>query len=349
MNESLVILIPAYEPSTTLTTLIGDLTSQGWQNIVIVDDGSSKQYAKIFSECERQHAIVISHKENLGKGDALKTGMRYIQDHYQNILGVISADADGQHRPKDIEKIAKALIQHPQDFILGVREFGNDVPLRSRFGNILTRKIFKWLHKLDIQDTQTGLRAFPISQLDFFIQIPSGHYEYELDCLIKAVKKSIPIRQIPIETIYIEHNQSSHFNPILDSARIYFVFFRFALISFTSFCLDLALFIILFKISNNIFISLFIARACSACFNFLCNKNLVYKAKRTNKLLREILSYALLACCIFSGAYLGILFFHHILKMHVVPAKIITDIILFVTSFLTQRFLIFGNKKIPTQ
>ena len=200
MKNNLVILIPSYEPTEELTKVVSELKQQQWQNIVVVDDGSGSDYKNYFSACQQQGCQLITHSENQGKGGALKTGFTYIKKHFPDCTGIITADADGQHRPQDIEKVAIAFIASPESMVLGVRIFDEDVPLRSRFGNILTRKIFKLIHKLDLQDTQTGLRAVPIKYIDQFIQITSGHYEYELNCLVKCVKEKISIKQFHFET-----------------------------------------------------------------------------------------------------------------------------------------------------
>ena len=93
---------------------------------------------------------------NQGKGQALKTAFTYIQE--QNIYGtVVTADADGQHKVWDIFRTANKASENPNKLILGVRAFSGKVPLRSRFGNSLTKALFKLQTGVGVTDTQTGL------------------------------------------------------------------------------------------------------------------------------------------------------------------------------------------------
>ncbi len=80
-----------------------------------------------------------------------------------DVAGVVTADADGQHAPEDIERVADVLAAQPEALVLGARSFGDDVPLRSRFGNILTRGIMHALLGRKLTDTQTGLRGIPVA------------------------------------------------------------------------------------------------------------------------------------------------------------------------------------------
>ena len=90
---------------------------------------------------------------NQGKGAALKTGFSYILKNTKNCLGVVTADADGQHLKKDILAIADCLKPEQRELTIGSRTFDSDVPLRSHFGNKLTRIIMKFVFKIDLKDT----------------------------------------------------------------------------------------------------------------------------------------------------------------------------------------------------
>ena len=153
-----IVLIPAYKPTIMLCSIVQQLIFLGISKIVIVDDGSGKDCDTIFSELDKQiEAEVIRHAVNRGKGAALRTGFRYIMDRYPQALGVITADADGQHLPKDIYNIKLSLIAHPHSLILGSRCFDKNIPFRSMVGNTCTRLIIQRFFKLPITDTQTGL------------------------------------------------------------------------------------------------------------------------------------------------------------------------------------------------
>lgn len=118
--------------------------------------------------------------------------------------------------------------------ILGCRQFDDkEIPLRSRFGNKLTRQMIRLLCGIHVSDTQTGLRGLPTPLIrEHFANVKGERFEYEMNMLIAAKEYQIPIEEFPIQTIYLANNESSHFNPFIDSIRIYKVFFKFMLSSY---------------------------------------------------------------------------------------------------------------------
>ena len=164
-----IVLIPAFQPRRALLETTRQLTERGL-TVVVVDDGSGEDFAKIFADLPSQ-VHLVRHDVNRGKGAALKTGYRFIQQNFGSSI-IITADADGQHKVKDIIKIAEAYDEHRGALLLGVRQFEqNHVPLRSRFGNVLTRNILKLITKRNLTDTQTGLRAFDNSLINMMCQV----------------------------------------------------------------------------------------------------------------------------------------------------------------------------------
>lgn len=99
------------------------------------------------------------------------------------------------------------------------------MPLRSRFGNVLTRDILDVFTGMKVSDTQTGLRVIPMAWLPCLLEVEGERYELEMNMLLQAKEDHIPIREVPIATIYINENESSHFDVVRDSIRIYKVFF----------------------------------------------------------------------------------------------------------------------------
>ena len=223
------ILIPAYHPDEKLLHLLESLHAAGLCRILVVNDGSGPDCDGIFSEIRRRWSsvTVLAHETNRGKGGALKTAFRYLLEHADSSSqGVVTADADGQHTVPDIQCVMDEMERAPEALVLGVRMFEGRVPLRSAFGNRLTRFLLRLLYGVRIPDTQTGLRGIPRAMMERCLEIPSDRYEFELDMLLAAVSGGIEIRSVPIRTIYIDNNASSHFHPLRDSARIYSVLFR---------------------------------------------------------------------------------------------------------------------------
>ena len=226
---SFAILIPAYKPDQRLVTLVDQLSNACQAPIVIVNDGSPAEHAPVFAALEAIPRItLLTHPANQGKGAALRTGFRYIESLPAEITCIVTADADGQHSVKDILAVAETAVQKPEAMITGSRRFDKDVPPRSMFGNTVTRWVMRLFFGVRLWDTQTGLRAIPRRLLPALIEIPYDHYELEIVMLLIAQRRLVPLIEIPIETIYIEGNRGSHFKPLLDSARVYWVLLRYA-------------------------------------------------------------------------------------------------------------------------
>lgn len=217
-----IILIPAYEPDSKLLKLLREINNK--YPVVVVNDGSNKAYKDIFNEVKK-YAHLLSYDKNMGKGYALKTGLNYIEDTYDNYI-VVTMDVDGQHTLKDALRLCDYVKEHKDTLALGKRYFTKNTPIRSRIGNYITRKVFKLVTKNKIYDTQTGLRAFSNELIDYMINIPGNRYEYEMNVLLNLKKDNIKHTEIPIETIYLDHNKSSHFNSLTDSYKVYKEIFK---------------------------------------------------------------------------------------------------------------------------
>ena len=99
-----IVIIPAYEPEEKLIPLTQQLIAKNLE-VVVVDDGSGENYLPIFTKLTG--ATVLTHPENKGKGEALKTAYRYIKEtHAHEEVAIVTADSDGQHSPEDIVRIA---------------------------------------------------------------------------------------------------------------------------------------------------------------------------------------------------------------------------------------------------
>lgn len=224
----IALLIPAWQPTSTLSELVADLAWRGFGAIIVVDDGSGDRYHTVFEELAKIPQIELLRQPiNFGKGRALKTGFRHLLNSHPEFAGVVTADADGQHTPEDIERIAHALLHSGGRAVLGARRFERIAPLRSRLGNVLTRSVFSFVAGTRLTDTQTGLRGLPLTVLPQLLELRGERYEYEMAMLAHLCRSHEKLLEIPIATIYIENNRGSHFNPVWDSLRIYFVLLRF--------------------------------------------------------------------------------------------------------------------------
>lgn len=220
-------LIPAYKPTEKMVDFLRDLSASEMPKIILVNDGSPQEFQPIFDQAFQIPKVIgLSHPENLGKGAALKTGLRYMLENMPEMKGVVTADADGQHSVEDTLKVGRELAQHPEAVILGGRKFDKDVPWKSMAGNTITRNVLRWFFGLQVYDTQTGLRGLSRRFASICLNIAANRYDFELEMLLVAQGCQIPIREITIQTIYFDENRGSHFKPWRDSARVYKVIFR---------------------------------------------------------------------------------------------------------------------------
>jgi glycosyltransferase involved in cell wall biosynthesis len=346
------ILIPAYEPDERLIRLVRELSKMEFPLILVVNDGSSANCDKIFSAVEEISGCrVIRHKANRGKGAALKTGLMTILSEDRRFDGCITVDADGQHLPEDIIKTAKVFEKNSNSLVLGCRNFSEgNVPFKSRFGNLLTRAVYRLSTGKAVTDTQTGVRAIPADRMKNFLELPGDHYEFEMNMLMHASRTNIPIEEVEIQTVYINQNRASHFNPLLDSARIYKEIIKFSLSSLSCSAIDIGLFSLAYwllsagGVSRPLLGATVFARMISSSVNFTLNKKIVFQNKAS--VATQAVKYYLLCGMQMLCSWLLLEGFTLAGLGNVVLLKVLADTILFFISFAIQQVFIF-RRKIP--
>jgi glycosyltransferase involved in cell wall biosynthesis len=339
---TVIVLIPAYEPGGTLSQLVRELrASESVPQVVVVDDGSGAAYAGEFDAARRAGASVLSYPVNRGKGFALRTGVAHILEHFPGEV-VVCADSDGQHRVADILRVARRAEESDGAIVLGGRRFVGDVPVRSRLGNSVSRLAFRAVAGVRVHDTQTGLRGYPRHLLAWMLSIAGDRFEYELNLLLDAAATGIPMIEVEVATVYLRNNAASHFRPIVDSVRVLRPLMAFGASSFGAFLLDLAALQVIFALTGSLLIAVVGARVVSGTVNFLVNRYLVFRSRST-PVRSHALRYLALALAIVTASYvmLGAL---TALGMALVPAKIVTDVTLYVLSFQVQRLVIFARR-----
>lgn len=329
-----IALIPSYEPDENLQKIVQKLSENNFK-IVVVNDGSGENYQKYFKNLD---AEVISYNKNIGKGHALKTGLKYISAHYNNYI-VVTMDSDGQHTPEDAIKLCKYIENNPNELVLGSRKRGKNTPLRSYLGNSITRFVYRAVTNEDIYDTQTGLRAFTEKLTSYMLDVDGERFEYEMNVLLYATQNNIKIKELTIKTIYIDNNSKSHFNTLKDSFKIYKQILKFSASSFISFLIDYIFYTLFTILSGNIVLANIMARIISSLTNYNINKRLVFNSKN-----KSFIKYYLLVITILTLNTIILWLISHIINVYV--AKIITEIILFTLSYIIQKKLIFkGSDK----
>lgn len=341
-----VLLIPALEPEESLVGLVKALRAAGFERIIAIDDGSASAYAAVFERAEREGCVVARHPQNFGKGAALKTGVRAAIERYGRGNAYVTADADGQHLPEDIAKVARALERHPDALVLGVRDFGaRGVPPRSWFGNRITSLVFRLTSGVACPDTQTGLRGIPACLEDFALSAEGERYEYEMNFLSDAARR-VPFRFVPIQTVYRDANRASHFRTVADSARVYGRFLRFLGASLAGAAVDYLLFFLFSHIlplpdARRIVLAFVAARLCSGAVNFLLNRRWGFRS--ANPAGGDALRYAVLFL-VQMGASAALVALLSMLLPELL-AKLVVDTALFFISYILQKNWVFRRPK----
>jgi dolichol-phosphate mannosyltransferase len=347
---------------------VAALREAGFAKIVVVDDGSGDAYTPVFDSVAQaggDAAQVIRYTPNHGKGHALRTGMRYLLDECPVCAFVVTADSDGQHTVPDVLRMAEAMHADAGGMLLGSRDFSlAHVPAKSRMGNRITSAVFHALYGQRVPDTQTGLRAFSRELLPRFLQTKGDRYEYEMNQLIDCSIDRIPVRALPIETVYENNNEGSHFDPVRDSLRIYRVifsrFFRFIAASMASFVVDYALYLLLnsllkanvpaldsyisflpVRVIARIALAALLARVVSSLFNYFVNKKLVFSSREGfwGTFARYVSTVVFIVCMsawLTSSLHDWFGVSDNLIKMPV-------DIALFFLSYYIQRRWVFGG------
>lgn len=265
-------------------------------------------------------------------------------------IGVIQCDCDGQHHIEDINRCAELLRENPNKFILGVRDFSSKgIPFRSKFGNNCTSLVFRLFCGLNIKDTQTGLKGIPKSLIPILMETPGERFEYASSVLLETKKQGMDILQFPIKTIYINGNETSHFNPLLDSMRIYSLILKYLMSSLSSFIVDIVIYSICISLLQNIsteyyvIISTYFAKVFSCTYGYIVNKRLVFQ--NTGEPIVTAIKFLFL--CFIQATCSGFITSGFVFMTHwnEVLCKVIVDTFLFFISFQVQNQWVFTARK----
>ncbi|MDR1041201.1 MAG: bifunctional glycosyltransferase family 2/GtrA family protein [Deltaproteobacteria bacterium] len=339
-------LVPAYRPDGKLLRTVEGLAESGdFARIVVVDDGSPPECEPVFESLAAMAEVTVArHAVNRGKGQALKTGLNlYLLESAPESPGIVCCDADGQHLPRDVVKVARAGAESGT-FALGVRSFGKETPFRSLLGNVVTRAFFALFTGFRIRDTQTGLRFIPRRQAGFFIRVPYDRFDYEFAALIDAVSElKANILQVPIETVYIEGNVSSHYRPFRDSLTVCRVFLRFLSLSVTTALLDYLTFIAVFYATGELLLAFIAARALSVAYSFHFARTWVFNAR--NSFAKQFARYLGLVVLFMCISYGFVWVVSQRLHGYEVLAKAASEGTLFFLSFVIQKRFILVKEK----
>jgi len=215
-HKKICIIVPTYNNSKTLSRLISELKLYPYP-IIVVNDGSTDSTALILSSID--DIIICSNSKNKGKGHALQIGFK--KAHILGFEYCITIDSDGQHHPEEIASLINKSNEHPSAIIIGSRNLNaKNMPGKNTFANKFSNFWFKIETGLEMEDTQSGFRLYPLNAI-LNRQFYTRHYDFELEVLVRSAWGNIPIIPIPVKVTYLPvSEQISHFKPVLDFTRI---------------------------------------------------------------------------------------------------------------------------------
>lgn len=351
-----IAIVPVFNPEPGLVALCEGLLGE-FAGVVVVDDGSVEDRERF--GLLPPSVVLLAHEVNRGKGRAMKTAIEWVLANRPQARAVVFVDGDGQHSPEDARRVAEAAIAN-DGCAFGVRDFKSaGVPLRSRFGNVLTAFLVRLIYGFGIEDTQTGLRAFPLRMCPALLEIPGERYEYEMRLFGRLSGDGEALHQVPIKTIYVESNRSSHFRPVVDSYRVYKGLFgdsvarmlRFSASSVAGFLADNLVFAVaMFALQRTgmlrrweILISLAVARAASATLNYACNRSFVFRSRTS--FAGSFVRYWALVLLIAALSYVLTATLSALLDVRgasVTVVKVVVESALFILSYRLQKKWVFG-------
>jgi glycosyltransferase involved in cell wall biosynthesis len=212
-KAAIAAVIPAYQEAKHIGDVVRRTRAQ-LDKVVVVDDGSHDGTA---DRAREAGAEVIVHRQNRGKGESIKTGLRHWLDRGTSWIFVL--DADGQHRPEEIDRFIAAAMSDGASLLIGNRmKDTRSMPLVRRAVNgYMSRKISRVCGQT-IPDTQCGFRMLHCHLVPELLG-GSDHFDYETEMLIIASRKGFRIESVPITTVYSDEVSSIH--PVRDTIRFF--------------------------------------------------------------------------------------------------------------------------------
>ena len=210
------VFIPTYNNATAIADVIDSVLTYT-DRLLVVNDGSTDNTASVLEAYSNIH--VHSYAQNKGKGYALRQGFKYLTK-----LGckyVITLDSDGQHKASDLHAFLENIDKHPAAIMMGARDMAQaSVPGKSSFGNKFSNFWFKLQTGIEMPDTQTGYRLYPLYLIKD-IPLFTNKYELEIEVIVKSAWRNIEVVAVPIDVYYPpQEERISHFRPFKDFSRI---------------------------------------------------------------------------------------------------------------------------------
>lgn len=204
MTRKIFIVVPTFNEEKVIQNTLREIKDAGYENIIVVDDGSKDQTYQKAKEIE--NITVLRHKLNRGYGAAVKTGIEAAK-----LLGadiIVTMDGDGQHDPKDISRVVAPIIKNEVEIVLGTRlKNPQKMPFYKRIQNYIANIITWYLFGLWVTDSQSGFRAYSRNALEK-INTRYDRYEYASEVLREIYIYKLKFKEVPIQVRYTEYSMS---------------------------------------------------------------------------------------------------------------------------------------------
>jgi glycosyltransferase involved in cell wall biosynthesis len=209
------VIVPALDAAETVGAVVDDLRATLGLAVIVVDDGS----VDATGDVARSHgAGVVRHEQNLGKGAAIRAGLREAEKRGCRVA--LTVDADGQHPGRSARAVLDGS-DDPRALVLGVRDLVRDgAPASNRFGNGVSNYFLSLFARRPLRDTQCGLRRYPVVET-LELSARAAGFAFEGEVVLRALAAGLPVVEVPICVVYDAAGRPrSHFRRVLDPTRI---------------------------------------------------------------------------------------------------------------------------------
>ena len=349
--DDIPVIIPAYKPGDNLIGLINDLRDNGFNRIIVVDDGNGNTMAGFFQHLEEKFgAVVLHHGINLGLGRSLKTAFNYAICNYEDIKGCVISDCNGIYKISDICKCAEALADNPDSLIITKRQKTDvDIELSNRVINSIFTYSYRFLFGLTVSDPQSILKAIPVKYMKKLLRVVGEGYPFDTNIIVYTKNYHIDVIEIECETEYSRRKTPGKYRTLRESFFIYVNFATYMFISIWATIVDILLFTLLCAVLEQfhflkssqiyIYISTIIARIVSATMSYLFNFRFVFKKKKGRK--ETFKRFVLVAGCQMLVSAIIVSTIHRYVGGEEVLIKIPTDFALFFIVYQINRKFVF--------
>lgn len=239
-------VLPAKNESASLAVLLPELTRLvPGERVLVVDDGSEDETRSV---CEQHGVRTVSHPYSKGNGAAIKTGIRNVRTRY-----VVFMDADGQHRPADIEKLVSVLARG-YDLVVGARTASAQASLGRLFANAVYNRFAGFMVNRRVEDLTSGMRVARADRFREFLHLYPNGFSNPTTSTMAFFRSGYSVAYAPIDVR--RRIGKSHIQPIKDGIRFFLILFKigslysplkiFAPFSFATFAAGLGYYIYTF-------------------------------------------------------------------------------------------------------